>query len=72
MMDDLEHGVLEHGVLEHGVLAVNYQIGAILDEMSLEELDKTIQTLHQEISRIENEIEKKQRNLMQAEGVFKF
>ena len=67
MMDDLEHGVLEHGVL-----AVNYQIGAILDEMSLEELDKTIQTLHQEISRIENEIEKKQRNLMQAEGVFKF
>jgi len=56
---------------ENARLGKTYQVGGALDDLSLGELSKTIKILHQEISRLESEIAKKQKSLMQAEGAFK-
>lgn len=47
-----------------------YQVGAVLDGMSLDELNATIGLLGEEIARIEREIARKQAGLRDAEGVF--
>lgn len=49
----------------------NYQVGMVLDDLSVDELEKTIQVLKNEIGRLESEITKKTATLSAAEGVFK-
>jgi len=49
----------------------NYQVGMVLDDLSLDELEKTIGILKGEISRLESELIKKSATLSAAEGAFK-
>jgi len=49
----------------------NYEVGMVLDDLSLDELEKTIQVLKNEIERLESEITKKSATLSAAEGAFK-
>lgn len=49
----------------------NYQVGMVLDDLSLDELGKTIEVLKSEIERLESEIIKKSATLSAAEGAFK-
>ncbi len=49
----------------------NYQLGMALDDLSLDELEKTIEILKEEVGRLESEIVKKSATLSAAEKAFK-
>ncbi len=49
----------------------NYEIGQMLDPLSVDELEEVVSVLSQEIERLKAEIDRKKSDLSAAESLFK-